>query len=212
MMPETGIVVGGIFLMSWYLRHYVGEKAKHLASKEDVAELTREVEAVKSEFRVREDERRAELDRQGRVHQTQLELELRIYRKIWAEVQKVQEAMVVVEVLGGSERPAGDLKVRAATDRFHAARQELEDLQSRWEPFMAPEVQRALIHLTLQMRALVLIATQAVGYESGSEDQWREGFGDLRKSLKTAIRHRLFGAVPTLATEAQVSRPDQAMP
>lgn len=45
-----GTIVLGLFLKN-YLPSYIGEKGKNLATKEDIAEITRKSEEVQDEFR-----------------------------------------------------------------------------------------------------------------------------------------------------------------
>ena len=73
------VFCGGAFLGK-YLPSYLSEKGKNLATKEDIAEITREVERVKSEsrerlegilehLRYRNQLRLAALDRRLQAHQ-----------------------------------------------------------------------------------------------------------------------------------------------
>ena len=52
MTLSTSEVIFALALVGvvWYLRNYIAEKAKNLATKEDVRELTHETEAIKTQF------------------------------------------------------------------------------------------------------------------------------------------------------------------
>ena len=75
----VGGVVAGLavyLLLKSFLPSYLAEKGKNLATKEDVAQITREIEAVKSEYalvleelRARNQLRMAALDRRLEAHQ-----------------------------------------------------------------------------------------------------------------------------------------------
>ena len=73
-----GVVAGVVvfILLKSFLPSYLAEKGKNLATKEDVAQITREIEAVKSEYalvleelRARNQLRMAALDRRLAAHQ-----------------------------------------------------------------------------------------------------------------------------------------------
>jgi hypothetical protein len=68
-----GVVV---FAAVLFFKRYLGEKAKNLATKEDIGEITREVESVKHDYnallehlKVRNQLRMAALDKRLQVHQ-----------------------------------------------------------------------------------------------------------------------------------------------
>ena|SRR2546425_4677714 len=53
LLPSIALVIalaGAVALARWYLPSYLAEKAKSLATKEDVAQITREVEQVRHEY------------------------------------------------------------------------------------------------------------------------------------------------------------------
>ena len=53
LLPSIALVIalaGAVALARWYLPSYLAEKAKGLATKEDIAEITREVEQVRHEY------------------------------------------------------------------------------------------------------------------------------------------------------------------
>ena len=101
-----GGVVGGAIayiLLRSYLSPYLGEKAKNLATKEDIAEITAEIEKVKLEFASALEERKAThqlrlaaLDRRLAAHQEAFALWREIvgtvyFEEIHATVLKCQE-------------------------------------------------------------------------------------------------------------------------
>jgi len=68
------VIVAAIGLGVFYLRHYVGAKAKNLAEKEDLKDLTRIVERVRSQF-----------ERANLVHRVQFEAEFRVCQDLWRD-------------------------------------------------------------------------------------------------------------------------------
>lgn len=74
--------IGCIFLFQKYLFSYSSEKGKNLATKEDVEEITRTVEAVKSGY-VGEIERlKVDLSVLSRKHSILLEEKIRVFKKL----------------------------------------------------------------------------------------------------------------------------------
>ena len=49
-LGAVATAVVGLFLLKHYLPAYLSEKGKNLATKEDIAEITREVERVRHEY------------------------------------------------------------------------------------------------------------------------------------------------------------------
>ena len=66
------VILAAIGFAVWYLRNYVGEKAKNLAQKEDLQDLTKIVEGVRSQF-----------ERVNLVHRVQFEAEFRACQDLW---------------------------------------------------------------------------------------------------------------------------------
>ena len=113
----VGIVVI-VGLVKWYLPSYLNEKAKNLATKEDVGAITREVERVRHEYAERLESlahqnrvileqgnrrhqlRMAALDRRLDVHQQAYTLwvtlvgSAQILRESWDTIMRVGELLV----------------------------------------------------------------------------------------------------------------------
>ena len=92
------LVVGFLFLQK-YLPSYLSEKAKNLATKEDIAEITHQIEQVKSEYT----ERQEEIKQQNRLllehaqYKNQLRLaaldrRLEVHQQAYALLQELQDA------------------------------------------------------------------------------------------------------------------------
>jgi len=106
LLPSIGMLVAQIdalLFARWYLPSYLTEKAKNLATKEDIAKITREVEQVKHEYARRLESlahqnrlvleqgsrrhqlRMAALDRRLEVHQQAYTFWLRLRGSIYKE-------------------------------------------------------------------------------------------------------------------------------
>ncbi len=97
-----GILAGGIvfFLLKSFLPSYVKEKSKNLATREDIAKITNEIEGVKLQYAVL-------LQRQSRIHERQVEILSKLYRYL-LEVQEYLKLMtksVVFENENPNEYP-----------------------------------------------------------------------------------------------------------
>ena len=103
----TGYGLGGAaagavaaFLLKWFMPAYLGEKGRNLATKEDVAEITEEIEGVKLQFAsVLEDRkaahqmRTAALDRRLEAHQEAFAL----WRELVATVYSPEIGAIVLK-------------------------------------------------------------------------------------------------------------------
>lgn len=64
----VGLVIG--WFAAWFIRPYAGEKAKNLATKQDIAGITRTMESVRSEFTSQNERLRSELRVIAHQHET----------------------------------------------------------------------------------------------------------------------------------------------
>ncbi len=101
------IVLIVALLLKEYLPGYAREKGRNLATREDVAEITRKVESVKTDYsreleRVRAEleasNRRvqAELDKTVFVHRIQFETEFNALSDVWEKLAAVRSTMSVL--------------------------------------------------------------------------------------------------------------------
>ena len=79
-------VVATIFLVRTYIPSYLAKKAENLATREDIAAITREIESVRTEYSILVEQlkakhqlRMAALDRRLQVHQDAFELWRELY-------------------------------------------------------------------------------------------------------------------------------------
>jgi hypothetical protein len=108
MMPNFWILLLVILvvalLLKEYLPGYAREKGKNLATREDIADITRKVEAVKADYtrdleRVRAESEaanrriQAELDRTTFVHRVQFETEFATLSDLWIKLAAVRARM-----------------------------------------------------------------------------------------------------------------------
>lgn len=82
-----GLIVGK------YLPTYFSEKAKNLATREDIEEITRKVESVKQDFEAANRHLQAQLDRTVFVHRIQFETEFKALSEIWQQLSAARGLM-----------------------------------------------------------------------------------------------------------------------
>lgn len=100
------ITLSGIF--KYYLPSYFKTKAKNLATKEDISEITRKVEEVKAEYSDKLEHLRADLDKKRHVHQRGFDLELEVYRSLWKELVGLKQATAALRPIMDSILEPGE--------------------------------------------------------------------------------------------------------
>jgi hypothetical protein len=103
---------------------YFDERAKGLATRQDVEAITRKVEKIRTEYAEGLERLKADLGHDSYVTKTQYDLELKAYQEIWPTVLEVRRAVL-------SLRPAGwDLDYRLSEsddDRRHRRQERLKE-------------------------------------------------------------------------------------
>jgi|SRR5579862_5014930 len=116
------LAAGGPFVIAAgfiYIRSYIGEKAANLARKEDVEQLTRIVESVKSEFRVREELHK----RRSKVHALQVKALLDLYANLLEISDLLKPVVAAAPWAGPTYEDAGKKLVDPTTKaerNYHA--------------------------------------------------------------------------------------------
>lgn len=153
-----GVFVIGIFVRN-YFSAYAAEKAKNLASKEDISRLTHLVEEVKAEYLFLLEKHKAEIVSEGQV------LERR--RKAYEEICSALRVFI-----------AGHTKNEDAKERFHIAYASSwlwasEEVLSSLNSFIEMQVQHAAVpgsiaqaDLKLSYAAVLVGMRKDVGFPS----------------------------------------------
>lgn len=82
---------------------YLSEKGKNDATKEDIEEITRKVEAIRNEFSTTSEFLRWQLSKKANLHKLQAEKEFEVYATLWNTITKLRLAFEEL-------RPAIDLQ------------------------------------------------------------------------------------------------------
>ncbi|MDB4883284.1 MAG: hypothetical protein JWL95_2050 [Gemmatimonadetes bacterium] len=165
-----GVLIGALLAS---LRSYTAEKGKNLATREDIAEITRRVEGVRTDYLSQLERVKAELGEAQVINRSQYELELTAYRDVWQALLPVHRAAAALRpeldsMLGEGETETSRkrLRLQAFAEPFNPFREVV------WthRPFYPAAVFDELSEL------LKLMRKEAIEYEvfdqSKREDYW----------------------------------------
>lgn len=158
-------------LLGVFYRSFFAEKAKNLASKQDIADVTKAVEDVKASYRLVEELTRASLARQATIHKAQLDMELPLYKDLWLRIYALERSLNDVQVHAIPAETEGAERHLHAFSEFQRLRGELDEEVRRHEPFVDPSIHRALMIATLAFRS---IAADSLGTSAATEEQKAE--------------------------------------
>jgi len=122
------VILAAIGLAVFYLRNYVREKAKNLAQKEDLQDLTRIVEGVRSQF-----------ERVNLVQRVQFEAEFRACQDIWCDAQNAHKEFIRLFPMSDAA-PAGEQQTK-----FLNAQLAFADTLERCKPFVNDALWQAFL-------------------------------------------------------------------
>ncbi len=98
---SIGLFQAIITILVWYIASYVKEKGKNLATKEDIHEITRQIESAKMEYAKELEGIKSQLNAKFHAQTVRYEKELQIYEDIWKTQVELRNAAVKL-------RPPGD--------------------------------------------------------------------------------------------------------
>ena len=179
----VAVIIGGVWVRFW-LPAYLTQKGRNLASKEDLEELTRKVEGVKTQYLIQVE---------------QLRFEFRVYEEIWKCLTDVHRMVLALRPMFDYTDPKESDEERR-TRRMREFGETFNAMQTAiWKnkPFYSAAVHRELQELSQ------LIHSEAIGYQHGDPKRDSEYWQEARKNLEAiskkietvceAIRQRLSG-------------------
>lgn len=128
---------------------YFDEKAKNLATRQDIAGITREIESVKSMHAMQLEKVRIALGSQLYIHQTR-------YAKEFEILSEIMPGLVALRDAAKRLRPVGDIvradeeendRRRRRLDRFNQAAKKFYNIYESKQPFYPEEIYTALVNL-----------------------------------------------------------------
>ncbi|WHZ23301.1 MAG: hypothetical protein OJF47_002413 [Nitrospira sp.] len=133
----VGIGALGLLLYR-YLPAYAAEKGKNLATKEDIAEITRQIEGVKSGYAHELESVRAAIGSRLGIHQFRYQREFESLVQLSEKVVELRDATVMLRPESeyvNPEEPEQDRKQRKLT-RYTAASRDLYQFYEPRRPFL----------------------------------------------------------------------------
>jgi hypothetical protein len=201
-----GAILLGMTLSALYLRHflatYLAEKGKNLATREDVAEVTHQVEAVRMQYQTDLERIRADLSRRAEVNKSVYDAEFEAYRQIWDLLIPAHREVALLRPMidrGLGPGETEDSRKLSRLQAFGPVFNAFSEQMWKHKPFYSAEV-----HAQLQELAR-LIHKETVAYEFGrphqDEDYWLEARANAQEMSQVvdriceAIRGRVSGPV-----------------
>ena len=87
-------LVIGYFLLKHYIPSFVAEKAKNLATKQDIGAITHEIESVKTLYTREIELLRAALGSRSHIHQVRYQREFDILQEVTEKVVELRNAVL----------------------------------------------------------------------------------------------------------------------
>src|SRR5271157_5441463 len=98
---SIAIIQAIITVAVWHITSYIKEKGKNLATREDIHEITRQIESAKIEYAKELEGIKSQLNAKYHAHTVRFEKEFKVYEQIWKTLVELRNATVKL-------RPPGD--------------------------------------------------------------------------------------------------------
>lgn len=191
----ASVAITGL-LVKAFLPSYLNEKAKNLATKEDIGAITNEVELVKRQHASQLEMLRTNLDQRKHVSNAQFEREFEAYQEIWKAVVEVDSAFERVVMVWTAPIEQQATEKHARLEKLQNAHNHLVEIAEQRRPFYATEVWLVIKSLLETFRCLafdVMIPDTSESHAEYSKKQ-KELFDEIRQHTEAvceAIRLRL---------------------
>ena len=132
-------------VLAWLLifpKRYIGEKGKNLATKEDIGEITNEIEKVKNQYSADLEGLKAGLSHRAKYYGYRYEREFQVLEELTSLLVDVRDSVVSLRPMLDS-RPSGksDGEIKEERlKRYYDARRKLYDLREKKRPFFPGEI------------------------------------------------------------------------
>ncbi len=147
--------IASVAALGVYLRSYLGEKAKNLAAKEDIMEITDRIEGVKIDY-----SKQLESIKNG--FQARLQVDQVRYQNEYQILVTLSERLVELRDAATSLRPALDIhpadeaevdRKKRRLERYAKAAQEYYQFSATREPFILEDMYQTVIALERHCRS-----------------------------------------------------------
>lgn len=179
----VGAILGGGGIL---LQSYFSEKGRNIATKEDIATITREVEGVKAESLAQLERLKVELSQAQLLNRTQFELELSAYREVWESLLAVHRAAAGLRPVWDRGMGQGETEESRRSERLKAFADTFNPFsQAVWKhrPFYPEAVYKELDEL------LRLTQREAIEYQHmrpENRDYWDQAMSNA-KAINTQV-------------------------
>lgn len=194
-----GILVGALVTG---LRSYTSAKGANLATKEDVEEITRKVESIRSEQVAGIERLKSELSQVQTINRTQYELELAALRDVWEALLPVHRAAAALRPAWDSVLAEGETeqsRKRGRLTRFYDTLTPFGDVVWKHRPFYSASVFGELSEL------LRLMQVEAVQYRVFDSNR-KEDYWDKAEESAAAINRQVEFVCETIRNRLSVAR------
>jgi hypothetical protein len=195
-LSSVAILGVAIIALLWklYLPSYLKKKAEHLATKEDIGEITEQVKKVESKHAAELERLRSNLDQRKHVSNTQFELEFKTYQEIWNSLVEVN--LSLRNLANSAEDKSKGNHIIAFANDYYA----LLKIVDQKRPFYPPEIWNGLKSLIEIIRSVVLELQATDNSKSHEEFSAKERsrfkkIEDQIDALCEAIRSRLTSLI-----------------
>lgn len=137
------VVTAGVTVLGWSVASYLKEKGKYLATKQDIAGITRQIEAVKTEHAEKLEALKSQLNAKFHAHTVRFEKEFKALEEIWGKLLKLRNTAMKLRPPGESYANEERTKDEEKKKRFNEYR---EAFDAFWavlypnQPFLPPEI------------------------------------------------------------------------
>jgi hypothetical protein len=190
------ITMGLLLISGWFLYKYFpsyfAEKGKNLATKEDIGEITHEIEKARIQYTSAIEVLRADLSRKSYMYNMKFEKEFEILFQIWGSLIDLMSVWRPIGSDTFEEKLSKDTEFfRFFEKEFRHKSKALIVLYEKYKPFYPEEIN------TLLARIIINISSEYRDFESRLENGQTEI--DIRQiSLFVERRTRIFNEIEDL--------------
>ena len=180
---EVVIIVAGGFLIKSYLPSYFKQKGKNLATKEDIGEITHEIEGIKNQYLKSTEVLKSQLERKSHAHQVRYEHEFKVLTDVWDSLIHLRNMTIRLRPIFDvydSKKTEDQIKEERLHE-FSSAYQGFVDKVEKNRPFYPTKVYKSLNELIQIMRM------EALEYQFKTPNSNQPGFD--RKYWDNAVQN-----------------------
>lgn len=181
-----GLVTG--FLL-WFGRNWIGsyisEKGKNLATREDIEDITRKIESVKTEYTNQTELLKSHLTFLTHTQTFAYQEEFKAFKIIWKRLIQFRKSTLGLRPVldyGSFDEDEQAKEKQRRLERFDADRLKLAEAIEFYKPFY-PE------HIFTELDNLLKVAvTEAVGYKHGKREDFKKYWDTAEKNREEMLK------------------------